>query len=484
MGRMYVLRAYRLDNVPVPCEKFRFSHLPIRIGRHPLNDFCPQNTLISAFHARVEDIDGKLCIRDLGSRNGVFVQKPGGGMSPRVEANATVELAPGGFRFFLSPHVAVQLEFVQEEAPLRGSETHGTVLGNLAMISQRDLEAQASPPARPAAQWDRVGASAAPQGGGLLPAVAGPSAYPAPLPGVPSASPAAPQAVAVPGPPRPAEREEPLLPARRGAQWGAGPSGYPVAPSNPPPPGVLSPLPAAHQAGAVPGVSKPPGRDQEIRSRSFNIELDALALQGLRELSASLIPGRPLETTGDVARLVTKLHDAVDVFCRCFIPLREGYAQFVSSLDLQRTAAQRGVNRSRSALALETATNAEAVAMALLDPHDHSFDAPEAVEGIFADLMLHQVALLDGVMQGVRALLEQLSPESIEAAVAQRGTAGLFGAKYHARWTEFSQRFERLSDERQAFAVIFGQGFAEVYRQYWRRRDGEDKGLRTGPPQR
>jgi type VI secretion system protein ImpI len=234
----------------------------------------------------------------------------------------------------------------------------------------------------------------------------------------------------------------------------------------------------------VPGLPGPPSPNDPARTQAFNIELDVLALQGLRELSESLMPGRPLTTTGDVARLVTKLHDTVDVFCRCFIPLREGYAQFVSSLDLQRSVAQRTMHRSRSAIALETATNAEAVVMALLDPQDHSFDAPQAVEGIFADLMLHQLALLDGVMQGVRALLDELSPPNIEAALAQRGTAGLFKSKDHARWSEFCERFERLSDERQAFAVIFGPSFAEVYRQYWRRKEGEDRGLPTGPPGR
>jgi type VI secretion system protein ImpI len=210
--------------------------------------------------------------------------------------------------------------------------------------------------------------------------------------------------------------------------------------------------------------------------------LDALALQGLRELAQSLIPDRPVETTGDVARLITKLHDTVDVFCRSFIPLRQGYEQFVSSLDLQRSAAQRSIHRSRSALALEAATSPEAVAAALLDPRDYSFDAPEAVEGILADLMLHQVALLDGVMEGVRALLDELSPEHIQAALAQHGTPGLFGAKYRARWTEFCERFERLSDERQAFAVIFGRDFAEVYRQYWHRKSTEDLRLRSDPP--
>ena len=43
-----------------------------------------------------------------------------------------------------------------------------------------------------------------------------------------------------------------------------------------------------------------------------------------------------------MARLLTKLHDAIEVFCKTFIPLREGYAQFVSSMDLNRAVSRPG----------------------------------------------------------------------------------------------------------------------------------------------
>jgi type VI secretion system protein ImpI len=207
----------------------------------------------------------------------------------------------------------------------------------------------------------------------------------------------------------------------------------------------------------------------------ISLGVEALALQGLRELTASLVPGIPLETTGDVARLITKLHDTVEVFCRCFIPLREGYAQFVSQMDLQRAAMQRSMNRSRAYMAIESAKHPGEVAMALLHWREASFDAPKAVEGIFADLMIHQVALLDGVMKGVRALLEELSPESIEKMVEEREPRGPLGlglamGRYKAVWEQYRERFEQLSEEKQAFSHIFGPEFTEAYREYRRRR--------------
>jgi hypothetical protein len=387
--------------------------------------------MISGYHARIEDHAGRICIRDLGSRNGIFVQAPSGGML-RVDANASVDLAPAGYRFYLSASVRVDMEIVEEEAPLsvRGSAFSGSVLGNPAMMSQ------------PLPQSVPLRGRAADARGR-----AGPTA--------PTQRPAAPS-----GPP---------------------PAEYPAAPSSAAAPAVAPAWSSAPQAGAGGAAPRHPDRDEAPKSQCFDVKLDYLALQGLRELARSLIPGRQLETTGDVARLITKLHDTVDVFCRSFIPLRQGYAQFVSSLDL---AAQRSINRSHAAVMLEAATAPEQVALALLDPRDRTFDAPQAVEGILADLMLHQIALLDGVLQGVRALLDELSPENIEAAVEQRGTASVFGATHRARWTEFCERFERLGDERQAFSVIFGKDFAEVYRQYWRRKSHEGREPGDGQPQR
>jgi type VI secretion system protein ImpI len=201
----------------------------------------------------------------------------------------------------------------------------------------------------------------------------------------------------------------------------------------------------------------------------LNLSLEAMALVGLQELAGSLAPGKALGTTGDVARFITKLHDTIEMFCRSFIPLREGYAQFVSSLDLQKASMRRSAMRSPSYLAVEAAREPEAVAAALLDWRDRSMDAPRAVEGIFADLMIHQVAVLDGMMQGVRSLLEELSPESIER---QTGPQGPFGRSNHkALWEQYRSKFEELAEEKQAFAHIFGPEFTDAYRAYRKQRE-------------
>jgi type VI secretion system protein ImpI len=247
-----------------------------------------------------------------------------------------------------------------------------------------------------------------------------------------------------------------------------------------PPPGAagyLPPLPAAPMAAAAPRPAQhaSPQPDQDSRStHQLNLSVEDMATLGLKELAASLVPGVPLQTTGDVARLLTKLHDTVEVFCRCYVPLREGYAQFMSSMDLQRASSQRSLNRSKTALRVEEARDPAALAAALLDWRNKDFDAPQVVEAILADLMMHQLALVDGFMRGVHALLEELSPERIERLFEEQGAGGVSAmlGRHRALWQTFAAHHEELQNETRLFEVVFGQDFAQSYREYLSRRGG------------
>jgi type VI secretion system protein ImpI len=395
---VFVLRAFQMNDSALAEQ--RLFRLPIRIGRNPLADFQLPHGFVSDFHALIEDIGGRLCVRDLNSKNGVYTPVPGQ-VPLQIAPQTSVDLAPSGFQFFLGAHVRVAIEFEQTTAPLstRASTAAGSVLGNQAMLGV---------------------------GGDFASWPPGP-------------------AIAVP-------------PERANA----GPAGaFPPTGS-----AGFEPVPAVSRGSLA-------ARGALASTGLLNLSLDQMALQGLRELAESLAPGKALTTTGDLARFITKLHDTVEVFCRCFIPLREGYAQFVSSLDLQKAAMQRSVMRSPSYLAAEAAREPAALAAALLDWRDRSMDAPKAIEEIFADLMIHQVALLDGVMQGVRSLLEQLSPENIEGQANHQVPFALdrTKARYKATWDTYRALYDQLAEEKQAFAHIFGTQFTEAYREYRRQRE-------------
>ncbi|HWO12875.1 MAG TPA: type VI secretion system-associated FHA domain protein, partial [Polyangiaceae bacterium] len=238
----------------------------------------------------------------------------------------------------------------------------------------------------------------------------------------------------------------------------------------PRPPRGLDPVPPPPVRGFE-AVGRAHGRlpaevAPHLDTGNFQISMEGLALQGLRELAASLLPGQQLESQGDVARLVTRLHDAVDVLCRTLIPLRQGYLKFVSSMALQKSA-----HFAQASAVLDRARDPAAVAAALLDFREGAPDASKALEHALGELSTHQVAMLDGVMQGVRALLEELSPAAISEAVENKRGGLRIGGRQKDAWDEYCERYDQVSDQSEAFSRIFGQEFADAYRRY-RRRSG------------
>ena len=382
VATVFILTCFNLSGEPFGPPKRIFA-LPIRVGRNGLNDLVIDHGGVSSFHARIDDVGGRLCVTDLSSKNGTHLK--GDQVIPQMLApNQPSDLQPSGFEFFLGVHVRVRIRFDETHEPLeqRGQMSfRGSVLGNAGAL----FDGNSQPP----------------------PAIAM-------APALPSARPFE-HAAAFPGSP-------------------------PIAP---------------------PGVPAAPGHNRAATDFLQGITAEAMALQGLRELAASLVPGKPLETTGDIARFITKLHDTLDAFCRSFVPLREGHAQFMTSFDLQRSM-RRTQQRSQAYAAVENSRTPEALAAALLDPKDRALDASQALEGILADLMIHQLALLEGVMRGVRALLEELSPDNVEAQAGAR----LSLSRHKALWSKYLELFANVSEERQAFAVIFGEEFTAAYRQY------------------
>jgi type VI secretion system protein ImpI len=432
---------YRSMDQSIQGERLLFQ-LPIRIGRNPLNHCQVVHGYISDFHAVIEANEmGQLFVRDLNSKNGIFT--PSG---ERFARNVPAPLSPINNTFILGGLLRIQVEVVEQDRALgeRMSATNGSVIGNRAALGVGSAPPPGMVPGRPPS-WDpRYEVAPLPplSGGDGSPYAARPPVVPSP-PGLPN------------------------------DPWRAGPSGQLRGRDLP----ALAPVPDGVGPGARP-MHSPSGAGNDPRgvgrnTQHFSMGIETMALLGLRELAGSLLPGVPLQTTGDVARLLTKLHDTVEVFCRCFVPLREGYTQFISQMDLRRAASQRGLNRSASALQVEVAQDPATVAAALLDWRNQDYDAPGVVEGIFADLMIHQLAFLEGVMRGVQALLEELSPDRIERLFDNERPAGVSAmlGRYRALWKTFQLHYEELSNETRTFELVFGSDFATSYREYLSRRE-------------
>jgi type VI secretion system protein ImpI len=210
---------------------------------------------------------------------------------------------------------------------------------------------------------------------------------------------------------------------------------------------------------------------------------EGVALQGLKELAAWYLPGgRPLEGVPDIVAFLQKLQDTMDVFLKCFVPLRDGYKQFETDMAIKKTARPglMGPGGAAPGTSVETARDPKELAAKLLDWKDPSNEHTRTVESTFADLMIHQVAMLNGVMKGVKSLLANLAPATIERELddprTKKASGGLLSNRYKSLWEQYSERHSDYADEeKEAFGVIFGKEFVGAYSQL----AGEHLGPRT-----
>jgi FHA domain len=453
MSRQFVI-VVTVDAESQPIEH-RVAGLPVSLGRDASNDVQVASQFVSGFHAKIEEIKGRVFVRDLGSRNGTQVCTSDG-TKTRVAAHALYDLSQCNDEFFLGSSVRVQVvDPAQAAMPWRAGGA----------APRREIDSFLDMPARGGAGRGAGPAALPDLGGG------GWDSPPEPRGGDFGDG-------ALSLPPLPGERQQGRAPGARRSTEPAPLGGRNFDPPEPP-----EPLDRSRNAGHGRGFQQPaPMRGFEpmgggygnapvaasphLATGNFQLSIDSLALQGLRELVGSLLPGQTLQTQGDVARLITRLHDAVDVLSRTLIPLRQSYLQFVSSMDLAKSA-----HFAQASALLDRARDPATVAAALLDFREGAPEASKALETALGDITTHQVALLDGVMQGVRALLEELSPSAVsDAAEGKRGGLRL-GGRQRDVWEEYCERYERVSEESEAFSRIFGEEFAQAYRRY-RRRSG------------
>lgn len=181
------------------------------------------------------------------------------------------------------------------------------------------------------------------------------------------------------------------------------------------------------------------------------------ALAAMTELAQTLSPGMgALEDVGQVLAFARKLRDSTDVFLKCFVSLRDGYQEFETEvLARERNAQGSGV---------ATAKDAKELAEVLLGPGAPP-EASRQLHDIFVDVMSHQVALLNGIMEGVKSLLVKLSPRTIEQELDRMGKkGGLFSNRYEELWKLYEVRHGDYSGEdKETFLTIFGPQFSRAY---------------------
>jgi predicted component of type VI protein secretion system len=142
----------------------------------------------------------------------------------------------------------------------------------------------------------------------------------------------------------------------------------------------------------------------------------------------------------------------IEYFAKAFLELSRGRRQFAKDLSLSTG------ERSR----LSDIDDARALVAYLLDPAAQA-ERLDELSRACADIMLHQVALLNGVAAGARELLEELSPVAIQLRHGGLLHVLLRPFGYDRRWSGFRQRFEDLKEETALTSRLLGRAFARAY---------------------
>ncbi len=169
-------------------------------------------------------------------------------------------------------------------------------------------------------------------------------------------------------------------------------------------------------------------------------------------MSARVAGEREIEGSRDGAKAgrgeEASVAEVLEEFCRSFVELRRGCEEFGAELGVRTLQGEGGVYRARDGREL-CAYLLEAGAEGRTGELRRAFE----------ELMVRELALMEGVTAGGRALVERLSPGAIGAAAS-----GVWPLKAARRWKELEARHEELSGAGGAVSeVLFGKEFARGY---------------------
>jgi predicted component of type VI protein secretion system len=143
--------------------------------------------------------------------------------------------------------------------------------------------------------------------------------------------------------------------------------------------------------------------------------------------------------------------EILGAFCEAFVGLRKGFEQFGAEVGVRTVSGSTPLHRGRTA---------EEIRSYLMDPSVDPAISTRELIGVFADFGIHHVAMMGGITEGVRALLQSLDPRAFEL-----GGGGFFsGSKTRAQWQAYLEQFDQLAgDDEQLHSAIFGDEFARAY---------------------
>ena len=391
-------------------QTLRFSRSPVRIGRNQLNDITLEDQFVSEWHGAIRFDDHNITYSDMGSTNGSVLD------GTRLPKNISAPLSD------LSRLVLGRRELM------------------VARVADRADELLRTPP---------------PSGG-----------FAAPVAPTSVSSPSASSPIGAPGFQGPSGD----TPVSKTVGWGEpipalpkaslGRAGVAAADTGPGDGPHRTRFGLADEAKViVQQVTPVPGSPNVSRANDSARRPSPLVDEPPRapapepsvRAQAPSLPSSASASAVDEAKLARQ-HKLLEAFAEAFVGLRKGYEQFGSEV---------GVRTVNGTTPLHRARTSQEVLAHMLSPKVDAGAVARDMIGIFADFGIHHIAMMEGITQGVRSVLQSLDPRANELEVGGR----LFsGAKQKARWSEYLERFEQLiTDDEQLHIAIFGEEFAHAY---------------------
>lgn len=430
-------------------EHSAYASSPVRIGRNQLNELVLNEPFVSQWHAVVRFDEHKIRYVDLGSTNGTMMNGRRLARHVQVEVDPQTDLRIGPLQLsFARAHVTPDMY----AAPRTTIFNLNTLPGEQATLSGATIAFKPNEPAggqstvflgaqniqEQIQQYRQQQAHGAPPD--RIPTGVG-------LPGGVDMQ----QLVAI------AEQTKPYYDQYRRA-WAQTLAQLRAQ---------LERVPAPQREGMVlclvqqfPQLPKEPEFRQLLEQLGVSLaaagEVDAQ--EWIRRLGGHTPPGAQI----NAALAMERVGAILESYSQAFVELRKGYEQFGEEMALQLV-------QERSPL--HDAQTGQDVLRYLLDWTTDGSERVRELTRAFADLALHQVALLNGVMEGVRSLLHSISPQQLSGqrtfALAKAGGGGLlesvFNLKKASLWKAFADAHQRLIEEDRFSREVFGRNFARAY---------------------